>query len=174
MFIDNFLDCLNADYVCRNMYHNHRSEALKVLYKSKELHKDQSETIEADFEEVAASCGHFSFSLYHFGTEMQDFLDALEDLKVHIDDSEKSRSWKWLHFWEKWTQRNRSSTDPEREPLLFPREDPTVNTTPSFTNERIISNPKNLPSGERRTTNGLFRRVFRALRIIERDDGKFN
>ena len=42
------------------MYHSHRSEALKVLYKSKELHKDQSETIEADFEEVAASCGHFS------------------------------------------------------------------------------------------------------------------
>ena len=155
------------------MYHTHRSEALKVLYKSKELHKDQSETIEADFEEVAASCGHFSFSLYHFGTEMQDFLEALEDLKAHIQDEERGRSWKWLHIWERWgwTRGNRGSTDREREPLL--PQDPPVKDISGPTSERIGSKNWHAPIEEKRITNSFFRRIFHALRIIERDDGRF-
>ena len=32
---------------------------------------------EADFEEVAASCGYFSFSLLDFACEMQVYLEVL-------------------------------------------------------------------------------------------------
>ena len=173
MFKCNVLDDRNADYGCRKMYHTARSEALKELYKSKELHKDQSETIEADFEEVAASCGHFSFSLYHFGTEMQDFLEALEALKAYTHDSEKGRSWKWLHFWERWTQKKRSTIDPEREPLLPSSQDPPVKDIAGFAGERSVSKSRDTPLEEKQMASGLLRRIFHAMRIIERDDGRF-
>ncbi|KAK2616757.1 hypothetical protein QQS21_000369 [Conoideocrella luteorostrata] len=48
-------------------------------------------------EEMAAACGHFSFSLQSFGEEMQKYLDILEDLKYVTDHSK--RSWRWLLWW---------------------------------------------------------------------------
>ncbi|KAG6072501.1 hypothetical protein E4U16_005296 [Claviceps sp. LM84 group G4] len=48
-------------------------------------------------EQIAASCGHFSFSLQSFGQEMTKYLDKLEGLQRATDDSE--RSWEWLLWW---------------------------------------------------------------------------
>ncbi|KAG5978013.1 hypothetical protein E4U55_006413 [Claviceps digitariae] len=48
-------------------------------------------------EEIAASCGHFSFSLQSFGEEMAKYLDILEDLQCVTDDPK--RSWTWLLWW---------------------------------------------------------------------------
>ena len=50
-----------------------------------------------DFEEVAAACGHFSFSLQTFGEEMQKYLDVLDDLK--FANEHRRRSWHWLVWW---------------------------------------------------------------------------
>lgn len=55
--------------------------------------------LEADFEEVAASCGHFSFSLQHFADDMEEYLDILEDLKIEMDARPNGRTWQWLKFW---------------------------------------------------------------------------
>ena len=55
--------------------------------------------MEADFEEVAASCGHFSFSLQDFAEEMRIYLDILDDLKLANEDLTRQRSWTWLKFW---------------------------------------------------------------------------
>ncbi|CAD6505189.1 BgTH12-00684 [Blumeria graminis f. sp. triticale] len=96
------------------LYSNARSEALKELYKSKELNRERPASIEADFEEVAASCGHFSFSLLTFAKEMQNLMDILEELKEQTEDTH--RSWKWLKFWRK--RQNPSTLDPEEEPLV--------------------------------------------------------
>jgi hypothetical protein len=60
---------VHANNPRRNLYSSARAEALKELYKSKDLDKTRPENVEADFEEVAASCGHFSFSLYDFGRQ---------------------------------------------------------------------------------------------------------
>jgi len=104
---------------------------------------------------------------------MQDFLEALEDLKAHIHDSEKGRSWKWLRIWENWMQSTKSITDTEREPLLSQCENPAVKDSAGSSNERLNPKLRNIPIEERRITNGLFRRIFHALRVIERDDGRF-
>ncbi|RDL37545.1 Uncharacterized protein BP5553_04978 [Venustampulla echinocandica] len=100
------------------LYSDARSEALRELYKSKELDRDRPESIEADFEEVAASCGHFSFSLQDFAEDMQNFLTILEDLKEQTKSSQ--RSWKWARFWQKAKHREGRGTnnDPDGEPLL--------------------------------------------------------
>lgn len=85
-----------------------RREALSVLYKDNELKKAHSTEVEADLEEVAASCGHFSHSLEEFAGEMKVYLEILDDLKLEVDERPLGRSWQWTKFWRK----TRTSTDP--------------------------------------------------------------
>lgn len=89
------------------LYSGARAEALTALYKSKELGNENPESVEADFEEVAASCGHFSFSLQDFAEEMQTYLEVIEELKDEIEKPNR-RSWSWLKFW----QSQKTSTIP--------------------------------------------------------------
>jgi hypothetical protein len=53
----------------------------------------------ADLEEVAASCGHFSFSLLDLAEGCLVYLDLLEQLHAEIERSPKRRTWYWLMFW---------------------------------------------------------------------------
>lgn len=157
----------------RNLYSIARSEALRKLYMSKELGKDRSEKVEADFEEVAASCGHFSFSLYDFGTEMQTFLQILEELKHHTE-TEKTRSWKWLAFWKRGSSTKLCAKDPELQPLLHHTRHVTSATDiPGLTRERLdtrywSTTRKDKDSIKQRLSHTLLR-VFSVMR---RDDGK--
>ncbi|CAK7211750.1 hypothetical protein SBRCBS47491_001221 [Sporothrix bragantina] len=80
-----------------SLFNTARADALEELYKTIELGRPRSEKIKADFEEVAAACGHFSFSLQAFGEEMAKYLDVLDDLKLIRDHNR--RSWRWLLFW---------------------------------------------------------------------------
>ncbi|EFX03192.1 60S ribosomal protein l19 [Grosmannia clavigera kw1407] len=79
------------------LYNGSRAAALQELYKTIEFGRPRSEKIKADFEEVAAACGHFSFSLQAFGEEMTKYLDVLDDLR--IVSTHDRRSWRWLLFW---------------------------------------------------------------------------
>lgn len=83
------------------LYSDARTEALSVLYKTKDLTALRPESVEADFEEVAASCGHFSFSLQDFAEEMKTYLDILDELKIETESPFWKRSWKWTKFWRK-------------------------------------------------------------------------
>ena len=75
-----------------------RIEALQEIYTAVELERSSaSAPTLRPIEEVAASCGHFSFSLQVFGEEMQKYLDVLEDLKAASQQSK--RSWQWLKWW---------------------------------------------------------------------------
>jgi len=147
-----------------------RSEALKTLYMSKELDKDRAESIEADFEEVAASCGHFSFNLYDFGKEMQTFLSILEELKDHTGNK-RIRSWKWLRFWNRQTNKKPRALDPEQQPLLdHNRHVPSQ--IPQLTRERL--DPKywsTIRKEEESTKQSIYRKVLQVSRTLKRDDG---
>lgn len=81
------------------LYANARQEALNFLYNNKDMNKARPIELEADFEEVAASCGHFSFSLQDFANDMEEYLDILEDLKIEMDTRPNGRTWEWLKFW---------------------------------------------------------------------------
>ncbi|KAH8124995.1 hypothetical protein ACSS6W_010016 [Trichoderma asperelloides] len=76
-----------------------RSNALQQVYTMIEREKSTSRRIQAGLEEIAAACGHFSFSLQTFGEEMQKYLDVLDDLK-YVSEHTK-RSWRWLFWWRK-------------------------------------------------------------------------
>lgn len=84
------------------LYSSARQEALRLLYRGNEFSKERTTAVSADFEEVAASCGHFSYSLENFAEEMRVFLDILDELKDEVDNDPRQRSWKWLWFWRRW------------------------------------------------------------------------
>jgi hypothetical protein len=105
-----------------SLFNEARAHALQELYKTLELDRTRSESIQADFEEVAAACGHFSFSLQTFGEEMQKYLDVLDDLKYACDH--RKRSWHWLMWWKNGNQGRKALALPynnqERDPLIKP------------------------------------------------------
>ncbi|KAM0550690.1 hypothetical protein ACHAPJ_008754 [Fusarium lateritium] len=74
-----------------------RSDALQGLYDRIEQMASSSETTRANLEEVAAACGHFTFSLQSFGEDVLQYLDVLDDLEYVI--LHKNRSWRWLLWW---------------------------------------------------------------------------
>ena len=81
------------------LYTDSRQQALGQLYKTKELTKPRSVETEADFEEVAASCGYFSFSLLDFANEMRAYIEILDDLKLEVEERPDGKTWDWLKVW---------------------------------------------------------------------------
>lgn len=59
----------------------------------------QTLEVEADLEEVSASCGHFSFSLLEFGEELKVLLSILDELHLEVEERPNGKSWSWLKFW---------------------------------------------------------------------------
>lgn len=79
-------------------FNTSRADALQGLYDRIEQMASSPTTTRANLEEVAAACGHFTFSLQSFGEEVLQYLDVLDDLEYVI--LHKSRSWRWLLFWQ--------------------------------------------------------------------------
>lgn len=94
------------------LYTNSRKRALDTLYESKSLSGTRPVEVLADLEEVAASCGHFSFSLLDLAEEALTYLDLLEELHTEIERSPRRRSWNWVMFW-------RSKNDADEQPITF-------------------------------------------------------
>lgn len=101
------------------LYTKAREEALSLLYKNKELNAERPMEMVADFEEVAASCGYFSFSLQDFASEMKVYLGLLEELKHEVEHRPHGRTWEWLKFWHllNRTTNERPGNDPGKMPL---------------------------------------------------------
>jgi hypothetical protein len=148
---------------------------LQQLYKTKELDRERSESVEADFEEVAASCGHFSFSLQAVAAEMQTFLLILEDLKEQ-NEQPNDRSWNWLRFWRnpRWFKGSRKTIQEDEEPLIEPSPGQAA---------QLPKVPKDDPALDRRDERkwrdlrkkpkGFYLRGLRAVRWLKRDDSMF-
>ncbi|KAK8879089.1 ribosomal protein L19 [Apiospora arundinis] len=101
------------------LFNSHRAKALEEIYRNIEMERARPENVQADYEEVAAACGHFSFSLLSLGDEIEKYLDALEDLKFATDTHR--RSWNFLKLWRYINfRRSKSADDAERQPLVKP------------------------------------------------------
>lgn len=81
------------------LYKESREKALKAIYREKEVMRIRTLELEADLEEVSASCGHFSFSLLSFGEELKELLVILDELQLEAEERPSGRSWNWLKFW---------------------------------------------------------------------------
>lgn len=163
-----------------NLFNRAKSSALQELYNTIELGRFRSEAIQADIEEVAAACGHFSFSLRAVADEMDSYLDVLEELQYATETH--SRSWAWLKFWNRKRSPNDGGTqDPSCETLLRGNND-TVRGLKKPTDAR------GLPGSMKKrrdafhwdaapTANSLQRktsqRILSVMRLVAREDISF-
>ncbi|KAH9223420.1 hypothetical protein DL95DRAFT_431393 [Leptodontidium sp. 2 PMI_412] len=156
------------------LYSSARADALKELYKSKELDRDRPESIEADFEEVAASCGHFSFSLQTFAEEMQTFLSILEDLKEWTE-KENPKSWNWIRFWRKPKPQvtdGPNGVPEEEQRLIQPPQEPLLpKDLPDLAIERRSTRQWQAPVQNKKWS--LYRKILDIILILARDDVRF-
>ena len=82
-----------------DLFNEKRTEALNTLYSSEAITKGRTMDAAADVEEIAASCGYFSYNLTFFAEEMKVFLEHLKQLQCLQESGQ--RSWSWLKFWKK-------------------------------------------------------------------------
>ncbi|KAH8178973.1 fusaric acid resistance protein-like domain-containing protein [Sarocladium implicatum] len=164
------------------LYNQARGTALHELYRSIELGRSRSEATQADIEEVAAACGHFSFSLQAVAEEMDTYLDILDDLKVTTNF--RHSSWKWLMFWRRIGRKNKPDTglfsDPERDNLIM--------KPPAVRRLRNSAVPKGIPdsmtrrrdnfsweasSGGNKYVRKISQVLLSVMRALSRDDNLF-
>ena len=157
------------------LYSNARGEALALLYKNKELCLSRPMALEADFEEVAASCGYFSFSLLNFAQEMKSYLDILDEFKDEVEKPFwQRRSWTWLKFWQKYPSRAKrrqvDENDPEQNTLITRDDLDNLNTQPSPT---IPENDSVLEDRASSRKAAISYRIWKTSRFFRRDDIKY-
>lgn len=152
------------------LYKASREEALKTIYRQKEIFKIKTVELEADLEEVAASCGHFSFSLLEFGEQLKDLLDILDELQLESEEQPHGKSWTWLKFWRK--------SEPERR--LKSSDQSLIESNPlrgAATPQpvHIRSNPQGDASkpGKPSAKVRLGYQIWKSVRVFRRDDMKF-
>jgi hypothetical protein len=177
-----------------DLYRGSREEALKTIYRQKDVLNIQTMEIEADLEEVAASCGHFSFSLLEFGEQLKELLAILDELQLEAEERPNGRSWNWLKFWH---QRGcdivardtgiicRTGINPRGyNEADHPPEQPLVETDPIQSGagpQFEIANvgPRSKPSTLSFPPRNILKkesfgyRIWRSLKIFRRDDTKF-
>ncbi|KAJ0416039.1 transcriptional regulator of RNA polII, SAGA, subunit-domain-containing protein [Aspergillus carlsbadensis] len=136
------------------LYRESREEALKTIYRRKEILKIKNLEFEADLEEVAASCGHFSFSLLEFGEQLKELLAILDELQLESEERPHGRSWIWLRFWRRGeSERKRFSG---------------IITPPLGSTEDLQNTPSKSPRSAR-----FGYRLWKSLGVFRRDDTKF-
>ncbi|KAJ9624023.1 hypothetical protein H2203_005470 [Taxawa tesnikishii (nom. ined.)] len=149
-----------------NLFKDARKTALATLYKNKELFRARSIEGVADVEEVAASCGYFSFSLIDFAEDTLVYLDILEELKLESEERPRGRTWYWLKFW----KRFRRSTPEE------------AYDDGALAVQSVEHGTTDIPAPIKRADDFAARakeqkpwnyRVWQALRLFRQDDIKF-
>ncbi|KAF3896960.1 Actin cortical patch component [Trichophyton interdigitale] len=140
-----------------DLYRHARNDALNIIYSQKDLilAKGKPLGVEADLEEVAASCGHFSFSLLEFGEQLKEFLTILDQLQLEADERPNGRTWRWIMPW---------TSDREQ--------DENIGSLDS--GDPLEDKNKKDKASDAPFTKTTFRYKFwKALHVFRRDDTKF-
>ncbi|KAK4190730.1 Fusaric acid resistance protein-like-domain-containing protein [Podospora australis] len=162
------------------LFNTARADALQELYKTLELDRTRSASIQADFEEVAAACGHFSFSLQTFGEEMQKYLDVLDDLKFASEHNKPS--WHWMQWWRSSHYHSRRKTTftlpyddhSERETLIKPiKKSQLPKGVPDEMIQRRDTYAWDAVPESNKVVATLSQKLLRTLRKLARDDIRF-
>ncbi|EXJ86329.1 hypothetical protein A1O3_03280 [Capronia epimyces CBS 606.96] len=96
------------------LYKETRKQALAVVYTQKDMDRSRPLPVQADWEDAAACCGHFSFSLVEVAESIKEYLIILDELELEAGERPCGRTWNWLKFWRSAEKRrDLDSLDPE-------------------------------------------------------------
>jgi Fusaric acid resistance protein-like len=162
MFHENFKTSLMD---AKTLFISARHRALDSVYNNRLWSRKRSPDVDASYEEVAASCGHFCSCLEDLAEDTIAYLEILEELKDCSDY--QSRSWDWLRF--KW-KRAPSALHDEEEPLLASQSNelPKARASP----RQFVETRDHKVLKYRHNTNWTYR-LWRATSTLRRDDSKY-
>ena len=152
------------------LYTTSRDESLKAVYQKKEMDSTRSLEVEADWEEAAASCGHFSFCLLEVAEQVKEYLVILDELQLELEEHPAgTRTWQWLKFWSPRESHAEESTSDELAhapdnldlEVTFPK--PTARANIDMYSQH----------GHSTTHSNISQRVYHALAFFRRDDIRF-
>lgn len=150
-----------------NMYKEARQDALKLVYNKKDMDRTRPVEVEADWEEAAACCGHFSFSLLEVAQQINGFLHSLDELQVELEEAPSGRSWKWLKFWKR-----SKSPIPYREEL-YETDHNKVKDIPDPQSREARDRQYWAESQKAQWKQKLFRRMHDFFALLRQEDNKF-
>ncbi|KAF3914813.1 hypothetical protein ABW20_dc0103007 [Dactylellina cionopaga] len=150
-----------------SLYTEKRKVALDQLYNTQDISGRKSADLAADQEEVAASCGHFAYSLEDFGKELFNLLEILDQLEG-LQELPLPRSWNWLKPWRIFFKKSNLEMGDEQQKVdrVLPQQLPRGLSDVKALQEEIARR-------ENKTHNALGYRLWKALRLFRRDDIKF-
>ena len=158
------------------LYMSARYEALKLVYDKKDMDRQQPIEVEADWEEVAASCGHFSFSLLEVAEQVKDYLIILDELQLEMEENPAgTRTWTWLKFWRApmGDYRRSSELDPEMAALIDQADDLDLHVKLPTSKERNVSNSSTSNPEKSLTKRKVCRKMWNAFAFLRHDDTKY-
>ncbi|EXJ63236.1 hypothetical protein A1O7_03683 [Cladophialophora yegresii CBS 114405] len=82
-----------------DLYRSSRRQALLVVYSQKDMDRSRPIHVQADWEDAAACCGHFSYSLVEVAESVKQYLIILDELQLEVDEQPAGKTWRWLQFW---------------------------------------------------------------------------
>jgi hypothetical protein len=156
------------------MYKVARDEALKIIYEKKQTSKSHSLEIDADWEEAAASCGHFSFSLLEVAEQINDYLVILDQMQLEIEEAPAGRTWSWLKFWQSSRNRERlSNIDPDMAALVEHADNLDLHITVPMPKETKLRKEIARRHTKSPIKEKFFRKLYRSMAFLRYDDTKF-
>jgi hypothetical protein len=155
------------------LYQDARRQALDTVYDMKDLDRRRPMEVEADWEEAAACCGHFSFSLLEVAEDVKNFLVILDDLQLEIEEQPSGRSWSWLKFWTRKTRVQDDEYEHEFDILTAKVHDLGVQIRPIQPKTPTARQPDPNDTSWKQRKLRYFRRLHEALSFLRRDDVKF-
>ncbi|KAK5942205.1 hypothetical protein PMZ80_006160 [Knufia obscura] len=151
-----------------SLYRENRKEALKAVYDKKDMDRNRPIEVEADWEEAAACCGHFSFSLLEVAEQIKHFLHCLDDLQIEVEDPSGSRSWSWLKFW------RRGESPVSLLPLeLYDTDHNKLKDIPDPQSREARDRQYWEESQKSKWKQGLSRQIYNLFALLRQEDNKF-
>lgn len=146
-----------------DLYQESREKTLKSLYQQIQTIKLKTHEAEADLEEVSASCGHFSYSLFEIGEQLHGLLAILDQLQLEIEERPGGRSWSWLKFWQG------KDTSAVEEPTFLTH---LAQSRPDARDTTAVCT-RLPPRAEATVKQRLGYRLWKSLRCFRRDDTRY-
>ncbi|KAG9786157.1 hypothetical protein KCU88_g2278, partial [Aureobasidium melanogenum] len=155
-----------------DLYKESRGKALAVVYTQKDMDRSRPLPVQADWEDAAACCGHFSFTLVEVAESIKEYLIILDELQLEVNERPCGRTWNWIKFWHsKDEHRDLDSLDPEFAEVIKRTDQLGL----QFLDRPLPVSPKHdVPAGPVQTSKQrIFRKIYHAASILRDEDIKF-
>ncbi len=155
------------------LYQNSRRDALLVVYSQKDMDRSRPIPVQADWEDAAACCGHFSYSLVEVADSIKEYLIILDELQLEVDEQPAGKTWRWLKFWQSsHDQTDLDGLDPNFANMVKRTDEPDIGLSDKHLRMHPQRDQPHWPD-QPRFKQIFFHYLYTAASFFRRDDVRF-